>query len=144
MKADNYTEIAERLRTAGNKFCFTGEPLFGVSRFNCKLKVKELGFKTSDAKCNVLVVCRGATHWAAGGGIGKKLQNVLDRREAGEDIIILTEIDFLRHFGFRNDRIDSYIPVAGDDELFDETSAEEELPLPEFEEDPDAVEDIPF
>lgn len=144
MKADNYAEVAERLRTAGNKFCFTGEPLFGVSRFNCKLKVKELGFKTSDAKCNVLVVCRGATHWAAGGGIGKKLQNVLDRREAGEDIIILTEIDFLRHFGFRNDRIDNYIPADGDDELFDEVVPCEDEALPEDSEDPDSVEDIPF
>ena len=123
---DNYWEVAGILPTLG-KFSFTGEPEFGVSRDACKAWVKEHGFKCSDAKCDVLVVCEGSSRWST--GPGKKLQNVLERRAAGETIAILAEVDFLKHFSFSTPALDAHVRAFDMDEPFDGD--------PEF--DPDAV-----
>ena len=97
MNIDNFASIAKDFVSTADKFCFTGEPEFGVSRDTMKSIIKGLGLKCSDAKCNCIVVCKGVSRWSDG-EIGKKLQNVLDRIETGEKIFIISEVDFLSYF----------------------------------------------
>lgn len=126
---DNYWEIANELKTAV-KFGFTGEPEFGISRNECKRTLKELGFKCSDAKFDVLVVCEGVGRWS-GGGIGKKLQLAIDKKNAGEKVFILSEIDFLKHFDFHSTAIDEFIRAFDMDVQFvdDKSPMQSDNPL---------------
>lgn len=115
---DNYWEIANELKTAV-KFGFTGEPEFGISRDECKRTLKDLGFKCSDAKFDVLVVCEGVGRWSSG-GIGKKIQLAIDRKKAGERVFVISEIDFLKHYGFHSSAVDDFVRAFDMDVPFDE------------------------
>jgi len=125
---DNYWEVAKLLPSLG-KFCFTGDPEYGVSRDACKARVKELGMKCSDAKCDVVVQCGGRNQWS-GAGPSKKLQTALDRRVAGETIVILSEVDFLKHFGFSTPTLDAHVRAFDTDVPFEfDTTELEEAPF---------------